>query len=695
MATDNLQKIIIQKGSPVPLGVSRNNGFVNFAIFLGNVDSCTLNLYKASEASPVYEVELDKSYKCGGVFCVAVKGSWLTGCEYDYTVIGNKVIDPYANGVSGKDEWGKPLYKEEQKLVRGVITSDKYNWKDDENPCLSYDEMIMYKLHVRGYTMHQSSRLANRGTFKALGSKIDYLRELGVNAVILMPIYEFDEISYDKYLISTPNPQFVPYDEFIKMRNEETSDPVMSHYTYNKSRQGIIPYKINYWGYGTKAYYMAPKAAYAADKANPSKEYKDLVRKFHSNGMEVIMEMAFGDDVGVHYIIDCLRYWVLEYHIDGFKISRSNVDVELIAKDPVLSRTKIISENFDEYRVYGGEYVPEYKNLAIMNVEYMNCVRKYLKGDEDQVGDFSYKFRRLPYRTGIINYVTDSNGFTLNDLYSYDIKHNEANGEDNRDGNDYNHSWNCGSEGVTRKRKVINTRNKQIANMLATLILSQGTPMILAGDEFGNTQLGNNNAYCQDNEISWINWQNLRYNRKQFEFVQELIKFRKEHKIFHLNKEARLMDYISCGYPDMSYHGTRAWYPDYTNYSRTLGIMLCDKYCQVEDRGYLQNKDDRPDEKSVGTIYYLAYNMHWEEHEFDLPKLPAYYSWRQVYNSSNNCFAMINSEERLEKCHNVAPRTIMVLKGEYDESLKETARGKNETVQNKKRKKDDGRATNK
>lgn len=712
MMIEDDKNLIIQKGNPVPLGVSRCNGFINFAIFFGNVDDCTLNIYEPGEKDAIYTLKLDESYKCGGVFCVSIKGNALSGCEYDYTVMGNKVIDPYAVAITGRDIWGKPLYKEEQGLVRGKICVDKYNWKDDVNPCLTYDEMIMYKLHVRGYTMHQSSRLANKGTFKGLGAKIDYLKELGVNAVLLMPVYDFDEIAYDKYLVSTPNPKYVPYEEFVNMRNQETSDPVMEHYTVMKSRQGIIPYKINYWGYGAKSFYMAPKAAYSSNKDNPAKEYKDLIKKFHSNGIEVIMEMAFANDIGIHYIIDCLRYWVLEYHIDGFKISRNCVDIELIVKDPILSKTKIISENFDEYRVYGGEYVPDYKNLAIMNVEYMNCVRKYLKGDEEQVGDFSYKFRRLPYRTGIINYVTDSNGFTLNDLYSYDVKHNEANGEDNRDGNDYNHSWNCGAEGVTRKRKVINARNRQIGNVLTTLLLSQGTPMILAGDEFGNTQFGNNNPYCQDNEISWINWQNLRYNRKQFEFVKELIRFRKEHKVFHLSKEARLMDYISCGYPDMSYHGTRAWYPDYTNYSRTLGIMLCEKYCQVEDRNsYAQNKDVS-DERSLGNIYYLAYNMHWEDHQFDLPKLPAFYSWKQIYNSTRDCFAMECSDEVLEKYHIVPARTIIVLKGEYDESLKEadklkeatrlketatqkhTARGKDETVQNKKCKKNDGRAVN-
>lgn len=696
MVTKTENKLIIQKGSPIPLGISRDNGFINFAIALSDTKECVLNLYKSGEIQPTYEIVLDEKYMCGSVFSVSVKANAVIGLEYDYTVMGNKVDDPYALHIVGKEEWGKALVKEEKKLVRGCVAFDKYNWKDDIKPGISYDEMIMYKLHLRGYTMHSSSRLANKGTFKGLGAKVDYLKDLGINAVILMPVYEFDEIAFDKYLVSVPDPKFVRYDEFIAMRNEETKDPVMSHYTSNKSKQGIVPYKINYWGYGAKAFYMTPKASYSSDTKNPVREYKDLVKKFHSNGIEVIMEMSFGEDVGIHFIIDCLRHWVLEYHIDGFKISRNNIDIEMIVKDPILSDIKIISEGYDENRVYSGEYIPQNKNLAVMNVEYMNCVRRFLKGDEEQVGDFSYKFRRIPYRTGIINYITDSNGFTLNDLYSYDVKHNETNGEENRDGNNYNHSWNCGVEGPTRKRKVLNARNKQVCNMLATLMLSQGTPMLLAGDEFGNTQYGNNNPYCQDNEISWINWQNLRYNKKQYDFVKELIKFRKEHKIFHLKKEARLMDYISCGYPDMSYHGTRAWYPDYTNYSRTLGIMLCDKYCEVENRNfYLGTKDESEGVETKGNMYYIAYNMHWEDHEFDLPKLPAYYSWKPIYDSSKDCFIMEEGDKKTQKSHIVPARTVMLLKGEYDENLKEISRGKNETVQNKKRKKNDGSATNK
>lgn len=696
MANKPNDNLIVQKGTPIPLGVSRGNGFFNFSVALKDVDECQLNLYVPGESVATYSIKMDRTYKFGDVFCVAIKGVQLQDMEYEYLVFGNKVEDRYAKKISGKGDFGKALTKEEQKFVRAVVSVDKYNWKDDVKPRIPFDEMIMYKLHVRGYTMHSSSRLANKGTFKGLSSKIEYLKELGVNAVVLMPVYEFEEISFDKYLVSVPDPKFVPFDEFERMRNEETLDPVMAHYTASKARQGIVPYKVNYWGYGVKAYYMAPKSSYASDKNNPAKEYKDLVKKFHDNGMEVIMEMSFEQGLSIHYIIDCLRHWVLEYHIDGFKISRNDTDIEMLAKDPLLCDVKIISESFDEYRVYGGEYNPIYKNLAVMNVEYMNSARRFMKGDEEQVGDFSYRFRRNPYRTGIINYVTNSDGFTLNDLYSYDMKHNEANGENNKDGENYNYSWNCGVEGITRKRKVINARNKQICNMLVTLLLSQGTPMLLAGDEFGNTQLGNNNPYCQDNEISWINWQNLRYNKKQFELVKQLIKFRKEHKVFHLKNEARMMDYISCGYPDMSYHGTKAWYPDYTNYSRTLGIMLYDKYCQVQDNTFSSQSNGGIGEcADIGKMYYVAYNMHWEEHEFDLPKLPDCYQWKQIYNSSKNSYVFGDSVVEQNKTCMISPRTVVVLEGAYDETTKQINRGKNEAVQSKKRKKNDVRTSDK
>ncbi len=711
MAIASQEKLIIQKGNPMPLGISRSNGYINFAVVIRDALECELNIYKPGEEKAVYKINLDEGYKYGSVFCVAIKGINLADYEYDYMAMGKTIIDPYAMSVSGRGEWAKPLSKNEKKKVRGIVKLDKYNWRDDVNPRLSYDEMVMYKLHMRGYTIHASSRLANKGTFKGLSAKIDYLKELGINAVLLMPVYEFDEISFDKYLVSTPEPKFVPYDEFMRMKEKESKDPVLSHYTTIKSRQGIVPYKINYWGYGAQSFYMAPKRAYAYNKECPEKEYKDLIRKFHNNGIEVIMEMSFKEDISMCFIIDCLKYWVMEYHIDGFKISRNNIDIELIAKEPLLSDTKIISEGFDEYRVYGNDYSPEKKNLAVMNVEYMNCVRRYLKGDEDQVGDFSYRYRRNPYKTGIINYITDSNGFTLNDLYSYDVKHNEANGEENRDGNDYNHSWNCGVEGATRKRKVLQLRNKQISNALATLLLSQGTPMLLAGDEFGNSQMGNNNPYCQDNEISWINWTNLRYNKKQFEFVKELIQFRKKHKVFSMKKEARLMDYISCGYPDMSYHGTRAWYPDYTNYSRTLGIMLCDRYSQIDSKSAYGQVIRDVDANDMGNIYYVAYNMHWEDHEFDLPKLPKDYIWKEIYNSEKNCFEIkenSNAEDIHQKTRTVNARTIMLLQGVYEplkaEAVKKVhntqesnrkRKDKNEAVQNKKCKEDDEPATHK
>lgn len=635
-------KFSIKEGILVPIGATCMDGGVNFSVSIPAADECKLVIYEKGKDIPYDFIKMGATSKMGSVFCVFIQNFDTDRFEYVYEVMGKEMPDPSARMINGRNEWGKPLSRSLEKKVRSVVYKDTFNWENDKRPKIPYEDAIFYKVHLRGYTNHVSSKVQYRGTFKGFEEKVDYIKKLGITSVIFMPVYEFDEIIYDKYIMTPQEPDFIKYDDFIEEQKKQ-EDPVVGHFEKYKASQGIIPYKINYWGYGVEnCYYYAPKASYASEPQNAHNELKKLVKKLHEAGIECIMEFVFADGVNSQFVTQCFRYWVMEYHIDGFKFNANAVNGEFVATDPLLTDTKLICEGWNEERIYSGGN-PCDRNLGIMNDDFMINARKYLKGDEEQAADFSYKFRRNPSRTGVINYITNSNGFTLADLYSYDVKHNMGNGEYNTDGTDYNHSWNCGVEGKTRKSKVLQLRKKQMKNAFMFLLLSQGSPMILAGDEFGNSQEGNNNVYCQDNPIGWINWNNNTCSKEMFRFVTKLIELRKAHRILHMKDELRVMDYASFGCPDMSYHGTKAWYPEFLMYSRTLGIMLYGKYAG-------RKKDNS---------FYIAINMHWENHDFDLPKLPDGKKWRCLIDSGNEA---IDSEKKISGLsrYNVTARTVTV-----------------------------------
>ena len=630
----------IKKGKPLPLGTSFYEKGVNFSIAIPNAMDCNLNVYKKKEKEPFAIIKLEASDKTGDVFSIFINGFDVDMYEYTYEVMGREFPDPMSKKVTGREIWGKPLDLSMKKMIRSKIYKDEFDWGEDVNPDISYENAIFYKAHLRGFTKHSSSGVDKKGTFAGFAKKVPYLKDLGITSVILMPIYEFDEIIYDKYLMRPMDVEFIEYNKFLKEQQEVCNDPVLSHYEQYKGSKGIIPYKVNYWGYGTEdTYYFAPKSSYASQPERACDEFKELIKTLHSSGIECIMEMVFPEGVNRQFVSECFRYWILEYHIDGFKYNASAINGEFVASDPLLGRTKLICEGWNEYGIYNNIY-PLERNLGVMNDDFMNNARRFLKGDEEQAGDFSYKFRRNPDKTGIINYISNSNGFTLMDLYSFDVKHNEENGESNRDGTDYNYSWNCGVEGKTRKKKVLALRKKQIKNALTLLILSQGSPMILAGDELGNSQEGNNNAYCQDNNINWINWTKNKQSNEILEYVKKLIALRREHNILHMKKEFRVMDYVSLGCPDLSYHGTRAWYPEYNVYSRTLGILLYGKYAGV--------KED--------ASFYIAINMHWEEHEFDLPRLPQESDWVCVLDNATELEDVLINDSK----YKVAARNVVI-----------------------------------
>lgn len=578
------------QGRPLPLGVTKETGLINFSVIAENTDSCMLHLFDKNTRELVKTFEMKAEDKVGDIFCLGLKPFDLDPYVYAYQAGIKSWIDPYADRILGRETWGEPVFRENQIDLRGGFLDEEYDWEDDRPLKTPFEDTILYRMHVRGFTKDTSSKVEGKGTFRGVMEKIGYLKELGITAIELLPAYEFDEIMYEQK----------------PMRNESLKD---------------IPHKINYWGYSAQNQYFAPKCSFASVPERAAFEFKDMVKTLHRAGIEVIMEFYFVPGMREQIILDCLRFWVMEYHVDGFKINQNAVSSKLVATDAFLGATKIFGLGWNTEEIYAGEYKPKQKNLAEYNEGFLTDIRRFLKGDEEQVGKASHRMVRNPARTAVINYLSNTNGFTLMDVFTYDLKHNEENGEKGRDGTDYNFSWNCGTEGPTKRKKVLEVRKKQMKNAYALLFLSQGVPLILAGDEFGNSQGGNNNAYCQDNKTSWLDWRQVNTNAEYLEFVKQMIKLRKSHPILHGKEELKGRDYASCGFPDLSFHGTKAWYPDYSNYSRVFGIMLCGKYAMV-DRAHHD------------TTFYIACNMHWEDQEFDLPTLDKGVRWQVMVNTA-------------------------------------------------------------
>ena len=406
---------------------------------------------------------------------------------------------------------------------------------------------------------------------------------------------------------------------------------------------------INYWGY-KKGFYYQPKQNYAAGEDAVS-EFKEMVKAFHKNNMEIVMQFYFPVEAPLWEIPEILRFWVLEYHVDGFHLKGENLPVDFIAADPVLADTKIWYDSFDTGKIHqASKESTAYKNLAVYRDDYMYDMRRFLKGDENMLNSVLYHMRHIPEKTGRIHYFTNYYGMTLADLVSYDYRHNEANGEENRDGTSVNFSWNCGEEGATRRTRVKELRLKQMKNAFCLLLFSQSTPLIFMGDEFGNSQRGNNNPYCQDNAITWLNWNDLKKNEELYHFWLQIAALRREHPILHPEKELRIMDYLSLGYPDLSYHGQSAWKPQLEGDSRHIGIMYCGKYA----------------EKNGGedAFFYLAINMHWECRTLALPKLPRELKWEPVCETAGKKESR-TAENTIQKTSviKIPPRSIVIYTG--------------------------------
>lgn len=564
----------VVQGSPLPLGVTYKNGRANFAVEVPEGKTCKLLLYRKGEAS------LLASYAfcahIGAVSYLAVEGLEDEVYEYNYEIDEQIFVDPYANAVAGREKW-LGTSEVDKDTVRGVFYEDRYDWENDELPGIPEEDLIAYAMHVRGFTKDAYSKVKSKGTFQGVIEKLPYLKDLGINQIQCMPVYEFEE-------------------------------------------SGI---KVNYWGYGP-GYYFAPKSAYSED-GDGVKGLKDLVKSCHKSGIEIVLEMPFDEEVPGMTVTDCLRHYVMEYHVDGFILNPYNVPFDTIKKDPILARTRLLKHG-DEFQ---------------------NVMRRFLKGDEGLVTEVMYQTRKRADFEGIYNCITTHTGFTLKDLVSYDGKHNEGNGENNQDGPDYNYSWNCGAEGASRKKAVLELRKNQMRNAMFLLLLSQGVPCLLAGDEFANSQKGNNNVYCQDNPIGWLNWRNRLKEQEFYQFVKQLIELRKKYRVFHQKQELLGVDRSGCGMPDVSYHGEMAWRAPAEVASRQIGI-------------YLSGQEKEED-------CFVAYNMHWLKHEFALPALKKGRKWYCIASTEEGILKkpiVLENQRKIE----LEEREIVVLAGLAEEA---------------------------
>lgn len=667
-----------------------SNG-VSFTVHTHNGTSCELLLFHRGEEEPYAVLPFPEAYKIGDVYSMIVYDLNVEEFEYAYRIDGpNKpkkgllfdkkkvLLDPYARVVAGQRIWGE----RKQGAYHARVLKDVFDWGDRKQSHKELCDLIIYELHVRGFTQHPSSKVKHRGTFEGLREKIPYLKELGINAVELMPIFEFDET----------------------MNAREVNGQKL----------------LEYWGYNTVSFF-APNTSYIAqDEYNQEgTELKELIKELHENHIEVILDVVFnhtaegnekgpvfcfkGMDNNLYYmltpdgnyynfsgcgntlncnhpivrlmILECLRYWTVSYRVDGFRFDLAsilgrNADgspmnnpplLETLANDPILSNVKLIAEAWDAGGLYQVGSFPAGRRWAEWNGRYRDTMRGYLKGENWEAWNAAWRIcgsgdmygglttddnRDYAGYNSSINFFTCHDGFTLYDLYSYNEKHNENNGWNNTDGANDNRSWNCGAEGETNDPEVLKLRYRMIRNACALLMCSRGTPMFLSGDEFGNTQFGNNNSYCQDNEISWLDWTYLEKNRDLFEFFKFMIAYRHKHAVIR----RKLPDAV-CGMESIHAHDVRAENTNLPDGTRTFAVSFA---------GY-----DR--KKGEDDLVYIALNTYWEDVSITLPDLHKRGTWYLSVNTygdgEGRYFYPEGQEIRIDGSFIMRPRSVAVFTG--------------------------------
>ena len=684
-------------GFPVRPGIYDLNGAtplqngVNFTIHTCGGTSCELLLFHRAQEEPFAVLPFPEAYKIGDVYSMIVYGLNIDEFEYAYRVDGpycpekgllfdkNKILlDPYAKAVAGQRTWGIRW----DHTYHARVVKDRFDWGDMPQSKKELCDLIIYELHVRDFTHHPSSGVQHRGTFSGLMEKIPYLKELGINAVELMPIFEFDE---------TMNSRTVDGKQLLEC-----------------------------WGYNTVGFF-APNSSYAAANEHNQEgtELKTLIKALHDNGIEVILDVVFnhtaegnekgntfsfkGFDNNIYYmltpdgnyynfsgcgntlncnhpvvqqlILECLRYWTINYRVDGFRFDLASILgrnedgspmnnpplLRTLADDSILSNVKLIAEAWDAGGLYQVGSFPASGRWAEWNGRYRDSLRSYLKGDSWNAWDAAWSISGSGDLYGgyydnthsnyagynsCVNFLTCHDGFTLYDLYAYNDKHNEANGWNNTDGANDNRSWNCGAEGETDDPEVLSLRRRMIRNACAVLMCSRGTPMFLAGDEFGNTKFGNNNSYCQDNITSWLDWRMLEKNKDLFEFFKFMIAFRKKHPVIHKQLPTSV-----CGMDPIHTHNLNAEETDIPRDARTFCVSFA---------GY-----DK--EKGKDDLIYVAVNTFWEDVTITLPNLHRRGAWHlsvNTYGDGNGQYCYSEGQEvRIDRSFVMRPRSVAVFTG--------------------------------
>lgn len=684
-------------GFPVRPGIYDLNGAtplqngVNFTIHTCGGTSCELLLFHRAQEEPFAVLPFPEAYKIGDVYSMIVYGLNIDEFEYAYRVDGpycpekgllfdkNKILlDPYAKAVAGQRTWGIRW----DHTYHARVVKDRFDWGDMPQSKKELCDLIIYELHVRDFTHHPSSGVQHRGTFSGLMEKIPYLKELGINAVELMPIFEFDE---------TMNSRTVDGKQLLEC-----------------------------WGYNTVGFF-APNSSYAAANEHNQEgtELKTLIKALHDNGIEVILDVVFnhtaegnekgntfsfkGFDNNIYYmltpdgnyynfsgcgntlncnhpvvqqlILECLRYWTINYRVDGFRFDLASILgrnedgspmnnpplLRTLADDSILSNVKLIAEAWDAGGLYQVGSFPASGRWAEWNGRYRDSLRSYLKGDSWNAWDAAWSISGSGDLYGgyydnthsnyagynsCVNFLTCHDGFTLYDLYAYNDKHNEANGWNNTDGANDNRSWNCGAEGETDDPEVLSLRRRMIRNACAVLMCSRGTPMFLAGDEFGNTKFGNNNSYCQDNITSWLDWRMLEKNKDLFEFFKFMIAFRKKHPVIHKQLPTSV-----CGMDPIHTHNLNAEETDIPRDARTFCVSFA---------GY-----DK--EKGKDDLIYVAVNTFWEDVTITLPNLHRRGAWHlsvNTYGDGNGHYCYPEGQEvRIDRSFVMRARSVAVFTG--------------------------------
>lgn len=606
-----------------PLGTAFVPDGLHISAVFEAKEECGIVLFDKQHKEGV-KVPFPQENRKGNIYSMLLKGYQDRNCSYYFYQGENALPDLYAKAMINKRKYGE---KQEQPK-RFQVLDKQYDWENDTALLIPFEDSIFYMLHVRGFTKHTSSGVKAKGTYQGIIEKIPYLKELGITAVVLMPAYEFDEV-----LLPEKRKQPATMEEAVATYKE----PMHSEEEAEKTT------RVNYWGYQEGLYFL-PKYAYAHTK-DAVTEFKDMVKALHQNGIEVMMQFYFLPEMNCVNILDILKYWVLEYHVDGFHLMGADIPMQILHSEPLLANTKLLGER-DICENKPEPVRDSYRNFGFMDDSFLYDIRKLLKGDDNQINNFIYHSRNNSKEKGIVNYIAKQDGFRLADVVSYDRKHNMANGESNQDGTSYNCSWNCGVEGPSRKKSIVSLRMRQMKNAMTFVLLSQGTPLLYSGDEFANTQEGNNNPYCQDNAVCWVKWNLQKANQELLQYTKALIAFRKEYAVFHQKEPLCGMDYLSCGYPDVSYHGLEAWSPDTSPVSRSIGVLYCGEDSE---------------------LFYLGINMHWETQRLGLPKLPKGKEWTVKYAT---CADKIEEPETL---HNVLvpARTIVILETKESRKVSE------------------------